>query len=66
MKPKKAPQNSKKQKFSGLTALVTGSNSGIGLAIAAAITEKHGGRITAAMDGDRLVFTCQLSRETRK
>jgi 3-oxoacyl-[acyl-carrier protein] reductase len=34
MKPKKAPQNSKKQKFSGLTALVTGSNSGIGLAIA--------------------------------
>ena len=39
---------------------------GIGLAIAAAITEKHGGRITAAMDGDRLVFTCQLSRETRK
>ncbi len=34
MKPQKAPQNSKKQKFSGLTALVTGSNSGIGLAIA--------------------------------
>ena len=34
MKPKKTPQNSKKQKFSGLTALVTGSNSGIGLAIA--------------------------------
>ena len=39
---------------------------GIGLAIASAIAEKHGGRITAAMDGNRLVFTCLLSRETRQ
>ena len=35
---------------------------GIGLAIAAAIAEKHGGTIRAAMEGDRLVFTCQLPR----
>lgn len=39
---------------------------GIGLAIAAAIAEKHGGRITAAMDGNRLVFTAQLPREAKK
>jgi hypothetical protein len=39
---------------------------GIGLAIAAAIAEKHGGRITAAMDGNRLVFTVQLSKEAKK
>ena len=36
---------------------------GIGLAIAAAIAEKHGGRISAAMEKDRLVFTCILPRE---
>ena len=35
---------------------------GIGLAIAAAITEKHGGSISAAMDGNRLVFTCRLPK----
>ena len=38
---------------------------GIGLAIASAITEKHGGKISAAMEGNRLVFTCQLQRETK-
>ena len=36
---------------------------GIGLAIAAAVAEKHGGRITAAMEGDRLAFTCLLARK---
>ena len=36
---------------------------GIGLAIAAAVSEKHGGRITAAMEGDRLAFTCLLARK---
>ena len=35
---------------------------GIGLAIAAAIVEKHGGSIGAAMDGGRLVFTCRLPK----
>ena len=39
------------------------SGFGIGLSIAAAITEKHGGTIRAAMDGNRLVFTCTLPRE---
>ena len=39
---------------------------GIGLAIAAAITEKHGGRITAAMEGNRLVFSAQLPKEAKK
>ena len=38
------------------------SGFGIGLAIAAAIAEKHGGTITAAMDGSRLVFTCRLPK----
>ena len=38
---------------------------GIGLAIAAAIAEKHGGRIAAAMEGDILVFTCVLPREAK-
>ena len=36
---------------------------GIGLAIAAAIAEKHGGTISAAMKEDRqLVFTCRLPK----
>ena len=35
---------------------------GIGLAIAAAIVEKHGGSISAAMEGRRLVFTCRLPK----
>lgn len=39
---------------------------GIGLAIAAAIAEKHGGRMTAAMEGNRLVFTGLLPREAKK
>ncbi len=39
---------------------------GIGLAIASAVAEKHGGKITAAMEGNRLVFTCHLQKETRK
>ena len=39
------------------------SGFGIGLSIAAAIAEKHGGSIRAAMDGDRLVLTCTLPRE---
>lgn len=36
---------------------------GIGLAIAAAIVEKHGGSISAAMEGGRLVFECRLPRQ---
>ena len=36
---------------------------GIGLAIAAAIAEKHGGTIHAAMEDSRLVLTCTLPRE---
>ena len=36
---------------------------GIGLAIAAAVAEKHGGRITAAMEDSRLVFSCLLSKK---
>ena len=36
------------------------SGFGIGLAIAAAIVEKHGGSISAAMENGRLVFTCRL------
>ena len=35
---------------------------GIGLAIAAAIAEKHGGSISAAMEGSRLVFSCRLPK----
>ena len=35
---------------------------GIGLAIAAAIVEKHGGSISAAMEGSRLVFSCKLPK----
>ena len=38
------------------------SGFGIGLAIAAAIAEKHGGTIKAAMEGNRLVFTCSLPK----
>ena len=41
------------------------SGFGIGLAIAAAIAEKHGGRITAAMEENLLVFTCVLPREAK-
>ena len=33
---------------------------GIGLAIAAAIVEKHGGTISASMEDGRLVFSCRL------
>ena len=36
---------------------------GIGLAIASAVAEKHGGGIAAAMEGDRLVFSCLLSKK---
>ena len=36
---------------------------GIGLSIAAAIAEKHGGTIHAAMEDSRLVLTCTLPRE---
>ena len=39
---------------------------GIGLAIASAVAEKHGGKISAAMEGNRLMFTCSLQKETRK
>lgn len=39
------------------------SGFGIGLSIAAAIAEKHGGSIKAAMDGNSLVLTCTLPRE---
>ena len=38
------------------------SGFGIGLAIAAAIAEKHDGRISAAMEENRLVMTCQLPK----
>ena len=41
------------------------SGFGIGLAIAAAIAEKHGGRISAAMEGNHIVFTCILPKEAR-
>ena len=41
------------------------SGFGIGLAIAAAIAEKHGGKISAAMEGNRLVFTCVIPRDGR-
>lgn len=39
------------------------SGFGIGLSIAAAIAEKHGGAIRAAMEEGRLVLTCTLPRE---
>ncbi len=42
------------------------SGFGIGLAIASAVAEKHGGKISAAMEDGRLVFTCQLLKETKK
>lgn len=38
------------------------SGFGIGLAIAAAIVEKHGGSIAAGMEGDQLIFTCRLPK----
>ena len=53
------------ERFMGLT-LMFFLNSilfGIGLAIAAAIAEKHGGTIHAAMEDSRLVLTCTLPRE---
>ena len=42
------------------------SGFGLGLAIASAVAEKHGGKIYAAMEGDRLMFTCQLQKDTKK
>jgi len=43
------------------------SGFGIGLAIAAAVAEKHGGKIAASMAPDqRLVFTCTLPRNGLK
>ena len=39
------------------------SGFGIGLAIAAAIAGKHGGRITASMEGNRLEFLCTLPKD---
>ena len=38
------------------------SGFGIGLAIAAAIVEKHSGRISAEMQGSRLAFICHLPK----
>ena len=38
------------------------SGFGIGLAIAAAIAERHDGSISASMEGSRLVFTCKLPK----
>ena len=43
------------------------SGFGIGLAIAAAIAEKHGGSVSAAMlDANRLAFTCVLPKDQKK
>ncbi len=42
------------------------SGFGIGLAIAAAIVKIHNGKISAAMDGNRLVFTCLMPKEAKK
>ena len=39
------------------------SGFGIGLSIAAAIMEKHDGKISAAMEGNRLVLTCLFPKE---
>jgi signal transduction histidine kinase len=39
------------------------SGFGIGLAIAAAIAEKHGGSMNARMDGDRLVISALLPKD---
>lgn len=43
-----------------------GGGFGIGLAIAAAVAEKHGGSISAAMEENVLVFTCVLPKECKK
>ena len=50
----RADESRSKEKKSGF---------GIGLAIAAAIAEKHGGSMDARMDGDRLVITAKLPLE---
>ncbi len=39
------------------------SGFGIGLSIAAAIMEKHDGKISATMEGNRLVLTCLFPKE---
>ena len=42
------------------------SGFGIGLAIAAAIAEKHGGSMKAEMDGEMLVISAFLPREHKQ
>ncbi len=40
--------------------------SGIGLSTAKTITDAHGGKINCVIDGDRIIFTVKLKRETRE